>query len=309
MQESCLLDQGSSIPTSQTHMALEMRESSSTGKISISLLLRSQISDLRLPSYIPDFTLCLLGIVLFTLAFLSHALQVWYYRLWSFSPLTFACLMEVTGYIFRALSSRKDPYRITYFVVEYFFIVTAPVLISASIYVCLTKLITWAEAEGTDISNRSRFLRRKFILLTFISVDVVTTAMQVTGAGIIGGATSKQKDPTTGNNVLLAGLAIQTAAFAVFLVLLIVVTFAICKSMKTPFLAVLPIASVLVFVRTIFRLVETSQGVFGYLSTHEGFFAGLEFAPMVVAVWLLAIWYPGRWMSNTVVSRRKVEGV
>lgn len=269
-------------------------------------------------SYTPDFTLCILGIVFFTLAFLAHLLQVWYYRLWSFSPLTFACLMEVVGYIFRALSSRKDPYRIVYFVVEYFLIVTAPVLISASIYVCLTKLITWAEAEGTDISSRSRFLRRKFILWTFISIDAVTTIMQVTGAGMIGGSTSKQKDPATGNNVLLAGLAIQTAAFSIFLVLLTVVTFAICqnrhlveklRSQKTPFLAVLPIASVLVFVRTIFRLVETSQGVFGYLSSHEGFFAGLEFAPMVVAVWLLAIWHPGRWMSNAVVYRRKVEGV
>jgi hypothetical protein len=260
----------------------------------------------------------MLGIVFFALAFLAHSLQVWYYRLWSFSPLTFACLMEVVGYVFRALSSNKDPYRITYFVVEYFLIVTAPVLISASIYVCLTKLITWAESEGTDISSRSRFLSRKFILWIFISIDVVTTLMQVTGAGLIGGSTSKQKDSTTGNNILLAGLAIQTAAFAIFLVLLTVVTFVICgnrrliekmRRAKSPFLAILPIASVLVFVRTIFRLVETSQGVFGYLSTHEGFFAGLEFAPMVVAVWLLAIWHPGRWMSQAAVSRRKMAAV
>lgn len=227
-------------------------------------------------------------------------------------------MMEVIGYVFRALSSRKDPYRITYFVIQYFLIVTAPVLISASIYVCLTKLITWAEAEGTDVSSRSRFLGRKFILWTFISIDIVTTIMQVTGAGMIGGATSKQKDPKTGNDVLLAGLAIQTTAFAVFLVLLSIVIFAICqeksligkmKRQKSPFLAVLPIASVLVFVRTIFRLVETSQGVFGYLSSHEGFFAGLEFAPIVVTVWLLAIWHPGRWMSNSGVPQRKVEEV
>jgi hypothetical protein len=226
--------------------------------------------------------------------------------------------MEVIGYVFRSLSSRKDPYRITYFVVEYFLIVTAPVLVSASIYVCLTKLILWADSEGTEISSRSRVLRRKFILWTFITIDVATTIMQVTGAGMIGGATSKQKDPTTANNILLAGLAIQTAAFAIFLVLLIVATFAICgnkrltdkiRRKKSPFLGVLPIASVLVFVRTIFRLVETSQGVFGYLSTHEGFFAGLEFTPMVVAVWLLAIWHPGRWMTHAVVSQNKSSRV
>ena len=69
--------------------------------------------------------------------------------------------------------------------------------------------------------------------------------MQVTGAGMIGGATSKRKDPTIANNVLLAGLAIQTAAFAIFLVLLTIVVFAICgnkhliekmRKQKTPYI-------------------------------------------------------------------------
>jgi hypothetical protein len=222
--------------------------------------------------------------------------------------------MEIVGYAFRALSSRKDPYRITYFIVEYFLIVTAPVLFSASIYVCLTKLIAWAETQGVELSRKGWWMRRKVILWTFISIDVLTTLMQVTGAGLIGSATSKQKDPSTANNILLAGLAIQTAAFAIFLGLLTVVIFSLCGNLqvidslrrsKSPFLGVLAVASLLVFIRTIFRLVETSQGVFGHLSTHEGYFAGLEFAPVVVAIWLLAIWFPGRWPTRMV--DRKVE--
>lgn len=99
------------------------------------------------------------------------------------------------------------------------------------------------------------------MLWTFISIDVVTTTMQVTGAGMIDGATSKQKDPITANNVSLAGLTIQTTAFAIFLGLLRVVIFAICgnkhlienmRRQKILFLAVLPIAGVLVFVWAIF---------------------------------------------------------
>lgn len=104
------------------------------------------------------------------------------YRLWSFTPLTISCLLEVIGYIFRSFSSRKNPYRVTYFVVQYFLIVTAPVLVSASIYVCLTRLIAWAEEEeacGTSVvSVRGRWwMRKKFILWTFITIDVVTTIM------------------------------------------------------------------------------------------------------------------------------------
>jgi len=43
--------------------------------------------------------------------------------------------MEIVGYAARSLSAKKDPYSITFFVLEYFFIVTAPVFITASIYV------------------------------------------------------------------------------------------------------------------------------------------------------------------------------
>lgn len=53
-------------------------------------------------------------------------------------------------------------------------------------------------------------------------------------------------------------------------------------------------SSLLVYLRTIFRLAETSQGVGGYASSHEVFFGVLEFAPIVVAIGLLGWWHPGR---------------
>lgn len=63
-------------------------------------------------------------------------------------------------------------------------------------------------------------------------------------------------------------------------------------------MAALASASLLIYLRTIFRLAETSQGVFGYLSTHQVFFGVLEFAPVVLAVWILAVWHPGRWLPQ-----------
>ncbi|KAH7393265.1 RTA1 like protein-domain-containing protein [Cadophora sp. MPI-SDFR-AT-0126] len=264
--------------------------------------------------YTPNFTLCILGIVFFTLLFFAHLFQMIRVRLWSFLPLVIACVMEVVGYAFRALSSRKNPYHISYFVVQYFLIVTAPVLTSASIYVCLTKVLVWAADEGLDLSTKTLLLRKKIVLWAFITIDVFCTILQITGAGLIGGATSKGKDPSTANNILLAGLAIQTAAYFVYLSLLVVVITAIYRVHRTaqkagnnPFLGVLALASTLIFIRTIFRLAETSQGVFGHLSSHEGYFAGLEFAPVVAALTILAVWFPSRW--PVVTDRVKVEGV
>ena len=219
--------------------------------------------------------------------------------------------MEVVGYIFRTLSAKQDPYNIIYFVVEYFLIVTAPVFISATIYVCLSKLVALETSRPVQAAFRPQVL-----LWTFISFDVMTTIMQITGAAIIGTSESKHKDPTVGNDILLAGLACQTAAFATFLALFagfVVIMIAQRKHYARPaimqrvaFVTALGVASALVFLRTIFRLIETSQGVFGHLTTHEAFFGCLEFAPIIAAVTILAIWYPGRWDKAEVLQHVEV---
>ena len=56
-----------------------------------------------------------------------------------------------------------------------------------------------------------------------------------------------------------------------------------CRSILGHFVLLL-VAAVLVELRTAFRLAESSQGVYSYLSTHEVFFGTLEFLPIVLAV-------------------------
>jgi hypothetical protein len=202
--------------------------------------------------------------------------------------------MEVIGYIFRSLSTRKDPYSITYFVIEYFFIVTAPVFLTASMYVCLNKLIsrTWP--------------RPRLILWGFVVCDVVSTIMQVAGAALIGNAESNRKDATTPNNILLAGLAFQSFAFLIFISLLCLFAGSLrgntpsglSLDRKKTFVIALFVASLLILLRILFRLAETAQGVFGYLMVHEAFFGVLEFAPVISAVLVLAIFHPARWIAK-----------
>jgi hypothetical protein len=211
--------------------------------------------------------------------------------------------MEVIGYTSRSLSARKDPYSITFFIIEYFFIVTAPVFLTASIYVCLNKLISWAQSVG--YTDRARTWNRpKLILWGFVACDVVSTIMQVAGAALIGYAESNRKDATTPNNILLAGLAFQSFAFLVFISVLCLFvgslrsdkTFGPSLGGKKTFVIALFVASLLILLRILFRLAETAQGVFGYLMVHEAFFGALEFAPVISAVLVLAIFHPGRWI-------------
>lgn len=242
--------------------------------------------------------------MLFAISCAVHVLQLLRYKAWFFTPLTLACLLEAVGYIFRSLSSKDNPYNIIWFVVQYFLIVVAPVFISASIYVCINKLITWAKSYGFEADRW--WLAPKVILWGFVTVDILTTIIQIAGAALVGSSQSNQKDPTMGNNILLAGLAIQSFSFTAFLTVLTLFRLALVKDRSLPstirtkdwFILALALASILVYLRTLFRLAETAQGLFASISTNEVFFGTLEFAPVLIAVWIMAIWHPGRWVPD-----------
>jgi uncharacterized membrane protein len=202
--------------------------------------------------------------------------------------------MEVVGYIFRCLSSQQDPYSVPFFIIQYFFIVVAPVFSWAAIYTIISVMINRVRRQYAPMPPN-------VILGIFITCDVVATVIQIVGSALIGVAYSNYKNPNTPNNILLAGLAFQVFSFAVFVVSLSLfpgksrqVTSAALKS----FSCALVIATLMVYLRTCFRLAETAQGLQHYLSTPEVFFGCLELAPVVVAVYIFLYWHPGRWLGS-----------
>lgn len=184
---------------------------------------------------------------------------------------------------------------VSYFVVQYFFIVVAPVFFAAAIYTVLSLLINTTGRRYAPIPP-------KLILWVFITCDVVATVVQILGAALIGVAESNHKDPTTPNNILLAGLAFQAFTFLVFILLfgwfVMRARGVMFKVVSKWFYASFCLAVVLMYLRVCFRLAETAQGLYGELNTHEVYFGCLEFMPVVVAVWLLAVWHPGRCVSK-----------
>jgi hypothetical protein len=229
------------------------------------------------------------------------------YRIWSFSVISVACAIEIIGFVFRILSSRVGPYRIAFFVGQYFCITCAPVFISAGIYIHLTKFTRWALDSGFPSRAIVRCgLTPSRLLWIFISANMICTMLQVTGASLIGNRASKQKDPSEVSKILIAGLAAQVASFILFLIIMatFIVTCSKCarenQDLRTKWrskrLASMSIfvAALMVFLRTVFRLVESAEGVFGYLSSHEVYFGCLEFVPIVLSLFILSGWHPGR---------------
>ncbi|PSN71645.1 RTA1-domain-containing protein [Corynespora cassiicola Philippines] len=251
--------------------------------------------------YTPSIVVGLLGCILFFLAGLAHTWQLLKYRTWYFSTVIVGILFEIVGYISRLLSTKISPYRVTYFVIQYFFIVVAPVFFAAAIYTILSLLISCTSPRYAPLPPRA-------ILWTFITCDVVATVVQILGAALIGVAESNRRDPTTPNNILLAGLAVQAASFFAFIVLFALFVAragpaALFERVGRGFYAAFGAAVLLMYVRVCFRLAETAQGLYGELNTHEVYFGCLEFAPVVVAVWLLAGWHPGRCVPERRIRR------
>jgi hypothetical protein len=190
---------------------------------------------------------------------------------------------------------------VIWFVLQYFFIVTAPVFLSAAIYAVLSVLINKVGREYSPIPP-------KVVLGVFISSDAVMTVVQICGAAMIGAAESKDKDPTTGKNILMAGLIVQVLSFFIFLILLGVFLWKSRNVLlgKRAFIFAFVAATMLVYLRTCFRLAEVAQGVKAYLFTHENFFACLEFAPIAAAMLLFNVFHPGRCLRK--VSEETVGG-
>ena len=114
---------------------------------------------------------------------------------------------------------------------------------------------------------------------------------------MIGVAYSNGKSPTTPNNILLVGLAFQVFSFALFIIVFLAF---LLKSRRatTPsfkqFAGATLVATLAVYLRTVFRLAETAQGLGKDLGSKEVYFGCLEFLPIVVAVYIFGWWHPGR---------------
>ena len=202
--------------------------------------------------------------------------------------------MEIAGYIFRILASKKNPYAVSYFVSQYFCLVVAPVFYSAAIFSLLSVMIDRVGPEATS-------LRPKLILWIFIAFDVVGTLVQVTGASLVGSAYSSGKSPDPANHILLAGLAVQIAAFTIFLGCYITFIVSVRNDMAPQvnvFSIATLVAALAVYLRTTIRLAETAEGLLTFLSTHEVIFGCLEFAPIVVAVYLFIVFHPGKYLKS-----------
>ncbi|EHA26072.1 hypothetical protein ASPNIDRAFT_171417 [Aspergillus niger ATCC 1015] len=237
--------------------------------------------------YYPSLAAAVIFIICFLLTTLLHTFQLVRTKTWFFIPFLIGGYFEFVGYCARAVSANQSPnWTMGPFLINSLLPLVAPALFAASIYMELGRLIIVLHAQPHSL------IRVKWLTKIFVTGDVLSFLLQAGGAGLMG---SHSKSGTeTGSHIIVGGLVVQIVFFGFFIITTAIFHHRMLQS-PTPYsleinwkklIWVLYSASVLILVRSIYRLIEYIEGFGGYLLSHEVYLyvfdALLMFAVMLI---------------------------
>ncbi|KPM44113.1 hypothetical protein AK830_g2442 [Neonectria ditissima] len=224
--------------------------------------------------------------MIFLLAFgvisLWHVWVIIRQRAWYFTPLFIGCILETVGYVGRFLT---------------------PALLAASIYMVFGRLILFLRASTISPIKPTRMTK------IFVAGDIISFLVQCMGGGLI----ARQESFNLGKTVILIGLVIQIVFFGLFILAAVVFHVRIMKrpppsvqaEMGTKWfkgwrgvILVLYVSSGLIFVRSIFRLIEYTGDRDGPLMSQEAYLYVFDSTLMLGAVGIVAMLHPANYVPT-----------
>ncbi|KAI8240706.1 hypothetical protein K4K57_012384 [Colletotrichum sp. SAR 10_99] len=248
--------------------------------------------------YDPSLPAACVFIALFGISFALHVFQMVKFRAWYFVSFLIGCCFEIVGYIGRALSATETPdWTTTSYTVQSLTLLLGPALLAASIYIVLGRLIRFLEAEHLAL------IRTKWLTKIFVLGDIISFVTQGAGGAILSRAKSLS-DVDLGENIIIAGLAVQITFFGVFIIVICLFHYRIngsptkpCDSVTLhwrPFIWILYGASFLIMVRSVFRLAEYVTGSDGPLMASEVYIYVLDAALIFLVAAMFNLFHPGK---------------
>ncbi|KAL4792752.1 RTA1 like protein-domain-containing protein [Aspergillus venezuelensis] len=221
--------------------------------------------------YDPSMAAAVIFIVLYGIVTGLHTYQLFRTRTWFFIPMVLGGYFEFIGYIGRALSSSQTPdWTLGPYIMQSVLLLVAPALFAASIYMYLGRIIILVRGEKYSL------IRVSWMTKIFVAGDVLSFLMQASGAGIL-----VTNNPSTGENIIVGGLFVQIIFFGFFVICSFIFQrrvnsnpTALGTASTTPWrkhLWALYASSILILIRSIFRVIEYLQGYDGYLLRNEAF--------------------------------------
>ncbi|KAH8805275.1 RTA1 like protein-domain-containing protein [Xylogone sp. PMI_703] len=247
--------------------------------------------------YHPSMGAAVIFAILFMGCTIVHMCQMCKTKAWYYTPFIIGGVLETIGYIGRAASS-KDQWNLSPYLVQTLCLLVAPAFFAASIYMVLGRIILLVQGE------RCSLIRKKWMTKIFVTGDILSFLLQAGGGGIMSSGSLSAMH--TGEHIVIVGLFVQFVFFGFFLVVATTFHRRIRKAptaLSSPvseigttwekYLVMLYVVSLLIMVRSIFRVVEYIGGNDGSIMRHEVFVYVFDATLMVSVMLLFNIRHPG----------------
>ncbi|KAF3395808.1 Protein RTA1 [Penicillium rolfsii] len=242
--------------------------------------------------YVPSLAAAVVFLLLFIVATGYHSWKLHKTKARFCIAFVIGGIFEIIGYVARAAAHNKTG-KIMPYSIQSVFLLLGPTLFAASVYMALSRIIRCLHAEKHSL------IRINWLTKVFVMGDVLSFLVQGGASGLmVSGNNAK-----LGSNIVVAGLVIQVLMFCFFIVTSVMFQLRI-NQCPTPesfderlkwkiHLRVLYAISLLILIRSLFRVVEYVQGNDGYSLTHEWTLYVFDSTLMFAVMLIWGIWYPG----------------
>lgn len=230
---------------------------------------------------------------------------VFYHQWWFLTCWSAGLILEIIGYAGR-IWSHENILNFNAFVMQLVCLTLAPCFLMAGIYYVIAQLTL---IYGQKFS----MLRPMHYSLIFIICDLISIILQAVGGGVAANELSLYQPTDVGSHIMVGGLAFQVFTIALFQFFWYLFLWKVYKSYKTfgdaefnpnfvhirerklliPFIFTVSFAVVLIFVRSIYRLVELAEGWSSSLAVDEIYFMILEALMISLSSCILSFISPG----------------
>ncbi len=224
---------------------------------------------------------------------------------------------EIIAYAGRIWVTRSGGNLTRAFVMEYVTISIAPSIL-------LTALYHTASQIYTVFNEKFLIFDVKYFMICLILFNIIGGAIQGAGGGILSNYTSADVTGNKGLQLMVAGLSLQLVSLLIFQAVWYIFLVRVYNSNKVHgdsqfceqyylvrqrkyiyyFLATFSWAILYIFIRTIYRLVEMSNGLTSKLATNETYFNVLDGMMIALACFCITVLPP-----HFVFGDNKVEKV
>ncbi|RDW64888.1 RTA-like protein [Coleophoma cylindrospora] len=247
--------------------------------------------------YTPSIPAAIIFIILFLASTGMHMFQAYRKRTFYFIPLIIGGFFEWIGYVGRAMG-HSNPWNLGPYIMQELLTLLAPALFAASIYMVLGRMITFVDGEHLAPIRVSRLTK------IFVAGDVFSFLVQSSGGGLMASAGSMNM----GKNLVVAGLCIQIIFFGLFVFSSLLFHVRINRNPTVASEAVawkkyiyaLYASSVLILIRSIFRVALFADGNDSVLARNEAFVYIFDALFMLAVLVIFNVVHPGQ-----IIGRKK----